>query len=152
MAWRTATLQDIASTLNQRELDMFRAHPDFKSDIDPVIVLLRQVASYVRGVCRRNKTVKMSPEEYSIPESLMGAAMDFAAWKVLKRLPIEVGEDRKKAAEDAKELFKEVAAGEYTPESWYATPEEGSDTDSNLAKPKFSDNARYKILNSYPQI
>lgn len=152
MAWRQATLQDIASTLNQRELDMFRAHPDFKTDADPVLDLIKQTAAYVRGVCRRNRQVAMSPEEYSIPESLMGAAMDFTAWKVLKRLSLDVGEDRKKAAEDAKDLFKEVAAGSFTPESWYADPSEGSDADSNRATPQFTVNARRKILNMYPQI
>lgn len=147
MAWRKPTLRDIAAKLNQRELDAYRQHPDFNTSADPVLDILEQTAESVRGYCRTNKTVKISPELGSIPEGLITFAMDFAAFDILKRINAPIGEPRKVAWEKAIEVFKDVAEGKFIPES-YA---EGSDDDttSNRAQPVFSAMGRRKILNNY---
>jgi hypothetical protein len=152
MSWRRPELRDLTAKLNQREVDMFRAHPDFASQSDPASDILEQTAEFVRGFCRTNKQVKMSPVAGSIPEGLISPAMDYAVYDVLKRINVTPNEARKAAWEKAIELFEKVAKGEYIPESWFVDETEGDDTLSNKATPKFSDNQRYKILNEYPQI
>lgn len=147
MAWRKPTLRDIAAKLNQRELDAFRQHPDFNSSADPVLDILEQTAESVRGYCRTNKQVSMSPELGSIPEGLITFAMDFAAFDILKRINVNPNEARKAAWEKAIEVFKDVAEGKFIPESHI----EGSDNDtaSNRAQPVFSAMGRRKILNNF---
>ena len=152
MAWRKPTSRDLVAKLNQREATAFKQHPDFASMADPASDILEQTAEMVRGYCRTNKQVRMSPEAGSIPEGLMSPAMDYAAYDVLKRINVNINDSRKAAWEKAIELFEKVARGEYIPESWTEgeTPED--DTSSNKAMPKFIPNARMKILNMYPQI
>ena len=152
MAWRRPETRDLTAKLNQREVDAFKQHPDFKTMADPASDILEQTAEMVRGYCRTNKQVKMSPEAGSIPEGLISPAMDYAAYDVLKRINVNINEARKAAWEKAIDLFEKVAMGQYIPESWYKDSEEGDDTSSNKARPKFSDAQRYKILNEYPQI
>ena len=154
MAWRIPDRRDIAATLNQKELDEFQAHPDFLSDADPVADLIKRTAELVRGYIRdgrrRNRNVSMSPHAYEIPESLISPAMDYAAYDVLKRLPLGINEDRKNARQAALDLFKEVANGNYTPEPY--TPDgEAGDESAGLALPAFG-TPRRKILNEYPQL
>jgi hypothetical protein len=119
---------------------------------DPAADILEQTAEMVRGYCRTNKQVRMSPEPGSIPEGLMSPAMDYAAYDVLKRINLTINESRKAAWEKAIELFEKVARGEYIPESWTKDETPEDDTSSNKAMPSFLPNARYKILNEYPQI
>ena len=150
MAWRRPETRDLTAKLNQKELTAFQTHPDFSTMANPAEDILEQTAEMVRGYCRSNKQVRMSPLEGSIPEGLISPAMDYAAYDVLKRINVSINEARKAAWEKAIELFEKVARGEYIPESW--SEGGGDDAASNRATPLFTVNARHKILNMYPQI
>lgn len=115
MAWREPTEDDLAATLSREEIEAYRQDGDFTSD--PVATLLRRTAARVRGDIRTNGNVRLSPGEYELPESVISAAMDYAAADVLKRLNVPMNEDRRKAREDALALFQRIAEGRYTPES-----------------------------------
>ena len=152
MAWRKPETRDLTAKLNQRELTAFKQHPDFASMADPAADLLEQTAEMVRGYCRTNKQVRMSPILGTIPEGLMSPAMDIAVFDVLKRINVNPNEARKAAWEKALELLEKVGRGEFIPESWAKEETGEEDASSNRAHPKFSNCARYKILDSYPQI
>jgi hypothetical protein len=152
MAWRKPETRDLTAKLNQREVDIFRQHPDFRTMADPASDILEQTAEFVRGFCRTNKQVKMSPAVGTIPEGLISPAMDYAAFDVLKRINVQPNDARKAAWEKALELFEKVGSGAYIPESWSSDETAEDDAQSNRALPAFTDNQRYKILNSYPQL
>lgn len=152
MAWRKPETRDLTAKLNQREVTAFKQHPDFVTMADPASDILEQTAEMVRGYCRTNKQVRMSPDLGTIPEGLMSPAMDYAAFDVLKRINVQPNEARKAAWEKAIELFEKVGRGEYIPESWAEHETGEEDTQSNKARPKFSNTTRYKILDMYPQI
>lgn len=152
MAWRVPETRDLTAKLNQRELTAFKQHPDFATMADPSADILEQTAEMVRGYCRTNKQVRMSPAHGTIPEGLMSPAMDYAVFDVLKRINVQPNEARKAAWEKAIEIFEKVSRGEYIPESWSGSESEDDDTSSNKATPQFTVNARRKILNMYPQI
>lgn len=145
MSWRKPELRDIAAKLNQKELDAFRQHPDFKSAADPVADLLELTAESVRGFCRTNRQLVMSPEQGTIPEGLMAFAMDIAAFDVLTRMNLKVSDDRRAKWEKALEWMEKVAAGSLTPES-YVDDSAVDDTLSNRAFPQFG-TGRFKRLN-----
>jgi len=115
MGWRTADEADLAATLSQAEIDAFRAS-GAADGTDPVARLLARTAAFVRGFAARNGNVAEGPPG-TLPESLISPAMDYAAADVLKRVGVPLSEDRRKAREDALKLFRDVAAGAYTPES-----------------------------------
>ena len=76
----------------------------------------------------------MDPTTGSIPEGLISPAMDYAAYDVLKRMPMEIGKDRSDARRAAVTLFDAIASKKYQPESF------GGEADSGgLALPKISD-------------
>lgn len=145
MSWRKPELRDIAAKLNQKELDAYRQHPDFRSAADPVADLLEMTAESVRGFCRSNKQLVMSPVAGTIPEGLMTFAMDIAAFDVLTRINVKVNDDRKAKWEKALEWMEKVSTGSLTPES-YTKDESADDTSSNRAVPAFGA-GRFKRLN-----
>ncbi len=145
MAWRKPDSRDLAAKLNQKEMDTFKAYPDFRSVADPAADLLAQVADAVRGFCRANKQVVLCPTPGTIPEGLITFAMDFAVYDLLKRINIVPNEARKAAWEKAVEIFKDVTEGKFIPESWSPDGSE-SDADSNRAQPQFGP-PRSRILN-----
>ena len=53
-------------------------------------------------------------------------AMDYAAFQLLKRLPLPIAEARTSAQSSALRIFGDVAAGKLSPESYGAAPEAGS--------------------------
>ena len=71
----------------------------------------------VRGYIATNGKVRRMGPSGTLPESLISPAMDYAAADVLKRINVPLNDDRRKARERAEDLFKDVAAGKYTPES-----------------------------------
>lgn len=113
--WRKPTESDLAATLSQKELDTYRQSSGVDG-ADPVADLLSRTAEMVRGYCRSNRSLKVSSVPGSLPEGLISPAMDYAAYDVLKRLPVKVGEDRRLAKEAAVALFEKVADGKVTPE------------------------------------
>lgn len=115
MAWRGLDEADLAGTLSQKELDAFRQSAS-NDGRDPVADLLSRTAEMARGYCRANRSCRVAEGAGLVPESLASACCDYAAYDVLKRLPVPVGEDRRRAREQALELFRAVAKGDITPE------------------------------------
>jgi hypothetical protein len=116
MAWRKPTLADIEAVVSVDELDAYRQSSSF-GGADPVEALLATTAEMVRGYCRANRTVAVSPTAGEIPEGLIAPAMDYAAFDILKRQPVPIGQDRRDARSQAIDLFARVAKGEVSPES-----------------------------------
>ena len=114
--WRTVDEADLAATLSQAEIDAFRQDASLDGS-DPVARLLQRTAQMVRGYIATNGKVRRMGPSGTLPESLISPAMDYAAADVLKRLAVPLNDDRRKARERAEDLFKDVAAGKYTPES-----------------------------------
>jgi len=120
--WRTITLDDIAATLSQAELDAFRRSAA-DTGADPVEALIARTAETVRGFCRSNPALRLSPAPSSLPVALISPACDYAAFDILKRMNLPVKEPRQRARDAAVALFQRVAEGKFTPES-YAAPGE----------------------------
>ena len=114
--WRTVDENDLAATLSQGEIDAFRQDASLDGS-DPVARLLSRTVAMVRGYIATNGKVRRMGPSGTLPESLISPAMDYAAADVLKRIDVQLNEDRRKARERAEDLFKDVAAGKYTPES-----------------------------------
>ena len=114
--WRTVDENDLAATLSQGEIDAFRQDASLDGS-DPVARLLSRTVAMVRGYIATNGKVRRMGPSGTLPESLISPAMDYAATDVLKRIDVQLNEDRRKARERAEDLFKDVAAGKYTPES-----------------------------------
>lgn len=147
MGWRKPEQRDLAAKLNQKELESFKLHPEYESSADPAEDILAQTAEFVRGACRTNKQVRLSPEYRSIPESLISPAMDLAVFDVLKRINVVPNEARKSAWEKAHELFERVASGAFIPESWVEDGEPDEELKNNKANPRFLPRMRRFILN-----
>ena len=124
--WSTVDENDLAATLSQGEIDAFRQDASLDGS-DPVARLLSRTVAMVRGYIATNGKVRRMGPSGTLPESLISPAMDYAAADVLKRMNIPLNEDRRKARERAEELFKEVAAGRFTPESDGADDAESTD-------------------------
>ena len=114
--WRKLTEEDLVATLSREEVDAFKN--DF--EVEAVTVLLADTAAWARGYIRSNGNVRLSPDEGELPASCISPAMDYAAFKVLKRRNVFPNEARVKAKDDAIEFFKDVAAGRVNPESFAA--------------------------------
>lgn len=116
--WRALTEADLLATLSATEISTYRQSArGADASVDPVADLLSRTAQMVRGYVRAGGRVAVAPGGATIPEGLVSPACDYAAYDVLKRLPVAVGEDRRRAREQAIELFERVAAGKVTPES-----------------------------------
>lgn len=116
--WRELTESDLAASISQKEMDVFRQSAGADGS-DPIADLLARTAEMARGFCRANRSVRVAPDPGLVPASLIAACCDYAAYDMLKRLPVPVGEDRRRAREQALELFRAVARGEVTPEAAY---------------------------------
>ena len=75
-----------------------------------------------------------APLEEALPQPcVVRAAVAIAAFDALKRLPVPVGEDRRRAKEDALELLDKVAQGRITPEGDGEADDESRPATSPLA-------------------
>jgi hypothetical protein len=126
MAWRAPTTADLIATLSKAEVDAFNQSVPSGTSPLPSADLVARTASFVRGFIRRNHHVRLGPAG-TLPEGLISPAMDYAAFDVLKRLPVEVGAARVKAREEALLLFDDVAADKVTPEYFGEDEADGSE-------------------------
>ena len=141
--WRTIDETDLAATISQSEIDAFRQDASLDGS-DPVARLLDRTVATVRGLVSCNGSVRMCPVPQTLPLSLISPAMDYAAYDILKRLPVPVGEDRRKARERADALFEKIATGQMTVESY---TEDGSiDEDKRPATSPMADDGARPIL------
>lgn len=107
MAWTELTRADLTTALSAAELEAFSGSAGF---VDAPDAILAQAAAAVRGFVQAGG--RAVPEGAGlVPESLAPFAVDWAAWRLLKRLDIPVGEDRRRAHEAAMEVFRAVAEG-----------------------------------------
>jgi hypothetical protein len=125
MAWRAPTTSDLVATLSQAEVTAFDQSVPASASA-PSADLVARTASFVRGFIRRNHHVRLGPAG-TLPEGLISPAMDYAAFDVLKRLPVEVGAARVNAREEALLLFEDVAQDKVTPESFGEDEADGND-------------------------
>ena len=91
---------------------------------DPVAALLERTAEMVRGYIRANTALRIAPMPFTIPDSLVSPACDYAAYDILKRMPVKITDPRQRARDAASALFQNIAAGKFTPESWAPDGEE----------------------------
>lgn len=130
--WRKVTESDLTAALSQSEIEAFRRSATFEAD--PVHGGIRQVCSLVRGCIRTGGArVRMSRDEEALPESLIQPAMDYLRHNILTRMNVEVNASRTKAYENACELFRKLAAGEFVPESDTENPEPAADDPGDRA-------------------
>lgn len=116
--WRKITEDDIQATLSQLECDAFRQSYLGEKYFDAIELLSKRAAAMVRGYLATNGNIRMSPNEYEIPEATISPAMDYIALDILKRLDIPANDDRKQARKDAIAYFDKIAAGRITVESY----------------------------------
>lgn len=107
MAWTQLTRDGLVATLAAREVDAFGQSSDFA---DAVAATLAQTADAVRGFVRAGGR-KVPGDGGLVPPSLVPFAYDFAAFRLLKRFNVPVGEDRRRAYDAAMDIFGKVAAG-----------------------------------------
>ena len=113
--WRKITEADVVSTLSRKEVDAYQKSTD--EGTVPIEELCRRTAQMVRSYIRAGARVNVSADGETIPEGLISPACDYLAFDILKRMPVPVGEDRRRAREQAIALFDELAAGKVIPES-----------------------------------
>lgn len=114
MAWRAPTFDDLTAKLSEAEIEAF--NQDVADVGTPAAALLEQTADMVRGYISANRAAVLADAEHSLPPMLIGPAMDYLAFDILKRLDIVPNEARAKAREAAQALFEKIAEGKITPE------------------------------------
>lgn len=107
MPWIKPTRDDLTATTSAAEVEAFSGSADFGDAVDAV---LSQTSAAVRGFVRAGGC-RVASGEGLIPPSLLPFAMDFAAYRLLKRFDVPVGEDRRKAYDAAMDMFRRVAEG-----------------------------------------
>lgn len=120
MSWRIIDESDLASAISQREIDVFRKDGAVDGS-DPVDRLLASTAGFVRAYVASNGSVRLAPDPRSLPDALIGPAMALAAYDVLKRFPVEVGQDRKAARDEAMRILDLVREAKLNVESYGAS-------------------------------
>lgn len=122
MSWRAPTETDLEKSISASEIKGYRAaavNADPKL-ADPIASQLANGVALVRQYLRGG-SVRMGPEG-TIPDGLIGPCMDYVAVDIVKRLPIGVTEDRRKARDEAMRIFRDVQANPTMVEQ-YGSPE-----------------------------
>ena len=102
--WRKPTNDDLTGNLSTREVEVYNRSATFGGD-DPSAQILSETADLVRGYCRSNGNIRLSPNAGEIPVSLISPAMDYAVFQLLKRMPVAIAEARRSAKDSALRIF-----------------------------------------------
>ena len=107
MAWVTLTEDDVLTSLNDREVETYRARIA-DGQADPIAGILADVTSEVRGYVATRHSITAA----GIPPGLKNAAIDISIYRLAKRLHTASEQQRKSAADDARDLLNKVANGD----------------------------------------
>ena len=110
--WVRPTKEDLTAALSATEITAFSRSAGFEDAVDTTLI---QAAAAVRGFVRAGGNA-VTADAGLVPPSLLPFTMDFVVYRMLKRLNVPVGEDRRKAYSDALDIFKKVAAGQISVE------------------------------------
>lgn len=116
MNWRAITRADVTASLTLKETESYQRSVDFGDD--PLPILIERTTAYARLAIRSNGRVRMSPDATTLPVSVISPACDYMIFDILKRIDVEVGEDRRRARQQAIDFFDRITKGEVTPEGW----------------------------------
>ena len=105
MAWIAPSRDDLTATISADEVAAFGDSAEFTDAVDAI---LARTVGFVRGFVRAGRT-RLASDAGTIPSSLLAPAMDYAAFDLLKRFNVPVGEDRRRARTDALALFEKVS-------------------------------------------
>lgn len=114
--WRAITRADVTASLTLKETESYQRSVDFGDD--PLPILIERTTAYARLAIRSNGRVRMSPDATTLPVSVISPACDYMIFDILKRIDVEVGEDRRRARQQAIDFFDRIQKGEVTPEGW----------------------------------
>ena len=114
--WRAITRADVTASLTLKETESYQRSVDFGDD--PLPILIERTTAYARLAIRSNGRVRMSPDATTLPVSVISPACDYMIFDILKRIDVEVGEDRRRARQQAIDFFDRITKGEVTPEGW----------------------------------
>ena len=114
--WRAITRADVTASLTLKETESYQRSVDFGDD--PLPILIERTTAYARLAIRSNGRVRMSPDANALPVSVISPACDYMIFDILKRIDVEVGEDRRRARQQAIDFFDRIQKGEVTPEGW----------------------------------
>lgn len=114
--WRAITRADVTASLTLKETENYQRSVEFGDD--PLPILIERTTAYARLAIRSNGRVRMSPDASTLPVSVISPACDYMVFDILKRIDVEVGEDRRRARQQAIDFFDRITKGEVTPEGW----------------------------------
>ena len=109
MSWREITENDLASTLSQGEIEAFR-QDGAQDGADAVSRTIALATAKARIYISSNSFIRIGPLG-TLPEGVIPAVCDIVAYRLLRRLPVAVGEDRRLAAQKAEEMLEKIANG-----------------------------------------
>ena len=128
--WRAPTIADLSLSISETELDAYSAAATESGETAEG--LLRRGADLARGYLRRNRAVTLGPAG-TVPEAVVAPLMDYLAVDVVKRTPLGVSDDRRRARDQALQLFRDIAADRYDVESHGAEDDASPGGASELA-------------------
>lgn len=114
--WRAITRADVTASLTLKETENYQRSVEFGDD--PLPILIERTTAYARLAIRSNGRVRMSPDATTLPVSVISPACDYMIFDILKRIDVEVGEDRRRARQQAIDFFEKIEKGDITPEGW----------------------------------
>lgn len=144
MAWRAPTENDLKGSISATEIAAYRVAAADDEQTDPVTKKLDAVVTLVRGYIAAHAANTLGAEG-TLPDGLIGPAMDYVAVDVIKRLPgRNVGEERSGARKAAIRLFETVAAGKFAIEQPIVESEEviGSISPASSAPTRYFKNTQ----------
>ena len=131
--WRVATEDDLKKSISDTEVEAYRVAAIGDGGQDPVADLLLRTTRLVRGYMRANRRIRLPQDETLLPDTLIAPAMDYAAFDVVGRVPVDNTEDRRTRRQQAIAVFQAVAADRFYVEQFEPQDDAASGAAATLA-------------------
>lgn len=126
--WRTILESDILTQISGAELEAMRGVVLAEGQADPVQPCIDAVTSKVRGFVAGNAKNELDADATTIPDRLIDSAVSLIVVLIISRATMEPNETRKKLADDANRLLRDVASGSFS----IADPTTGNEGSSSV--------------------